>query len=134
MDVERALRASIDRYRALLILQDEAFEALRRTRPTQIGDYIRHFDSLLREAEAVDRVLPPLLAEAGAAIASTPLFLERQRLLDECGRRIAQMLSAAEAVRALAVAELAQLREGRCALSGYESGTSARGRMLNGRG
>lgn len=133
MNLEHLLRESTERYRALLLLQVEVNDALKRARPDEVEDFAEHLDSLQRQAEMVDHNLLPLLEKAGAGVATHPLFQQRKVLLEECAQQIGLLLSSAEAGKAVAAAELLQVREGRTAMAGYESGDSDRGKMLSGR-
>lgn len=133
MDLEHLLHESVDRYRALLNLQLEVNGELAKARPDEIEELAEHLESLQRQAEKVDCTLLPLMQQVGAEIATHPLFQERKVLLEECARQIGLLLPAAEAGKAMAAAELQQIREGRTAMAGYEVGGRERGNTLNGR-
>jgi hypothetical protein len=126
------LRESVGRYRALLVLQGEVNDAMKKARPDEIEELAEHLRSLQEQAARVDLCLLPLLEQAGEAAAASPLFRERQTLLEACARQIRLLLTGAEAGKAMAAAELLQLKEGRTAMAGYESGGRDRGNMLNG--
>lgn len=132
MNLEHLLRESVGRYRALLVLQSEVNDALKKARPSEIEALAEHLGSLQQQAAKVDLCLLPLLEQEGEAAAASPLFHERQALLEECARQIRMLLPGAEAGKAVVAAELMQLKEGRTALAGYDSGERDRGNRVNG--
>jgi hypothetical protein len=131
MNLEHLLRESVGRYRALLHLQAEVNGALKKARPDEIEALAEHLESLQQQAARVDLCLLPLLEQAGETAAASPLFRERQALLEECARQIRLLLPGAEAHKAVFAAQLMQLKEGRAALAGYESGERNRGNSVN---
>jgi len=132
MELEHLLQESIGRYRALLHLQGEVNEALKKARPDEIEALAGQMESLHRQAGEIDRSLLPLLRREGEAAASHPLFRERQELLQECARQLSLLLPKAEAGKAVGAAELVQIKEGRAAMAGYGFGGRARGNRMNG--
>jgi hypothetical protein len=130
MNLEHLLRESVGRYRALLHLQAEVNDALKKARPNEIEELAEHLEQLQLQAEKVDLPLLPLLEQSWPAVADSPLFQERKELLEECTRQIRLLLAGAEAGKAVAAAELLQLREVRTAMSGYESGGRERGEVV----
>jgi hypothetical protein len=132
MNLDYLLRESVNRYRSLLHLQWEVNEMLKGSLPTEIEAYAEHLEERQRQVMTVDLALWPLLRQEGAAVAANPLFRERQALLEESARQIGLLLPAAAAGKAMVAADLLQIKEGRTAMAGYESGGRERGNMVSG--
>ncbi len=127
MTLDQLLMESIERYRALLILQEEVREALHKAPPVEIEALAEHLEALQRQAEKVDLALLPVLEKEWDSVTAGPLLRERMTLLGECAQQIQLLLGEAQAGRAVTLAELVQVREGRAAVAGYQGEERSRG-------
>lgn len=125
------LQQSLGNYRSLHALMEQLEEALRLDEPGLLLELHQQLQTMQQQAGATDAQIGPLLSTADVA-AITPLLAERQALLQDLQGYNRLLSVKIHGILPVISAELAQLRTGRVAVSGYASGQQARGDLVRG--
>ncbi len=115
------LQKSIGQYRQIIEHAQQLEELLQKGEPEQLRSYTAKLHSLQEEAGLNDRQLLADIARDSARWQDHPLIQERQQLLRQIVEMNHLLLPRIHGMMSVAAAELAQIKDGRVAVSGYHS-------------
>lgn len=117
--VEELLRKSIGQYRAIIEHAQQLEQFLAKGAPEQLRGYTARLNELQAEAELHDQELLAEMAAESSRWKAHPLFRERTQLLEQIVEMNHLLLPKIRGMMSVTAAELAQLKDGRTAVSGY---------------
>ncbi|SHJ68368.1 hypothetical protein SAMN02745165_02942 [Malonomonas rubra DSM 5091] len=113
------LEKSLDQYRQIIEHAGQLEQLLSNGDPEQLRQYTMRLNQLQEEAGLHDQQLLAEIARDSARWQAHPLFQQRMQLLEQIMEMNNLLLPRIHGMMAVTGAELAQLKEGRTALSGY---------------
>lgn len=119
--VDVHLKTSIQHYRLIIEHARQLEQLLQKGEPEQLRSYTAKLHSLQEEAGLHDRELLAVIARDSARWQVHPLFQERQELLRQIVEMNHLLLPRIHGMMSVTAAELAQIKDGRVAVSGYHS-------------
>lgn len=129
--MRQLLEQSLSHYRVMYSLMLELDTALGKDDPDLLVDIQKRLLAVQDEVQAVDVELEPLLSVEGEDTLSA-LLAERRVLLQDLQAYNRLLSVKIHGILPVISDELAQLRTGRVAVSGYASGQQARGDLVRG--
>lgn len=123
------LQQSVAHYRALHDLMQQLDEALGRDDAELLSELQEQLLVVQEQARQSDALAGPGLAPEGEV---APLLAERKQLLEALQQQNRLLSGKIHGILPVIADELAQLRAGRTAVSGYASGAQARGGSVSG--
>jgi hypothetical protein len=128
------LQKSIAKYRAVLDHAESLEGVLIKDDPKLLIAYTLRLDALQQEAGLGDHELLVEFARDSAGLKAHPLFQQRMQLLERIVEMNQLLLPRARGMMAVTAAELAQLKGGRVAVSGYIQGETRNKKSVRGIG
>lgn len=128
------LEKSNARYQAVLEHARLLENLLVKGDPKDLAAYTARLNELQHEAGLNDRVLLEKIARDAASWKAHPLFQQRMQLLEQIMEMNNLLLPRIHGMMAVTEAELAQLKDGRTALSGYHPNASRPKKSIRGVG
>lgn len=119
MDMDARLQKSIEQYRRIIEHAQQLDPLLAKGDPGQLQDYVARLQALQDEAGLSDRELLAEIAQDSARWQVHPLFRQRTQLLEQIVEMNDLLLPRVRGMMSVTAAELAQLKDGRVAVSGY---------------
>ena len=113
------LQRSVEKYRAIIAHAQQLEQLLTKGDPQQLQQYTIRLQELQREAGRDDQDLLTEVAQDTAHWQAHPLFQQRMQLLEEIVEMNHLLLPRVRGMMSVNAAELAQLKDGRVAVSGY---------------
>lgn len=129
--LQALLQQSLGNYRSLHGVMEQLEEALRLDEPELLLELHQQLQTMQQQAGATDAQIGPLLP-TGDVAALAPLLAERQALLQDLQAYNRLLSVKIHGILPVISDELAQLRTGRVAVSGYASSQQARGDLVRG--
>ena len=123
------LQQSVTHYRALHALMQQLDEALGRDDAELLSELQEQLLAVQEQARQSDALAAPGLAAEGEV---APLLAERQALLEALQEQNRLLSGKIRGILPVVADELAQLRAGQTAVSGYASGGQPRGGSVRG--
>jgi hypothetical protein len=119
MDMDARLQKSIEQYRQIIEHAQRLERLLAKGDPEQLQEYTARLQSLQDDAGLSDRELLAEIARDSARWQAHPLFRQRTQLLEQIVEMNDLLLPRVRGMMSVTAAELAQLKDGRVAVSGY---------------
>ena len=113
------LQKSISQYREIVEHAQKLEGLLRNNEPELIVEYTTRLNQLQAEAGLNDQVLLEDVGHDSTRWQSHPLFLERTQLLEQIMQMNDLLLPRIHGMMSVTASEIAQLKDGRVAVSGY---------------
>ena len=132
--MEACLQESIAQYQVILDHVKQLEGLLRNSKPEEIEAYTVRLNELQHEAGLNDHDLLAEIARDAAAWKAHPLFQQRMQLLEQIMEMNNLLLPRIHGMMAVTGAELAQLKDGRTAISGYHPNASRPKKSIRGVG
>ena len=128
------LHKSLEQYRRIVAHAQQLDRLLNSADTEQLQNYVAMQQCLQDEAAAHDRTLLGEIASDFGRWQQHPLFIERMQLLEQIVEMNALLLPRVHGIMAVAAAEIAQLKDGRAAVSGYNQRSAPRRQSSRGVG
>ena len=128
------LEKSLDRYRQILEHVRQLESLLGKGDPEQLRLYTIRLQQLQQEAGLHDQDLLTEMSHDSARWQTHPLFQERVQLLEQIVEMNDLLLPRIRGMMSVTAAELAQLKDGRAAVSGYHPGAGRPKKSIRGVG
>jgi hypothetical protein len=128
------LQKSIDQYRRIIEHAEKLEELLTAGDPEQLREYTAKLQSLQQKAGLEDQELLREIALDSAHWQAHPLFQQRMQLLEQIVEMNNLLLPRIRGMMSVTAAELAQLKDGRVAVSGYHLGAGRPKKSVRGVG
>lgn len=119
---EEMLQKSVEQYQRLLDHARQLEQLLSKNNPTQVQQHAERLNELQLAATEHDKQLLAQIEPDLQRWQSHPLFQERQQLLEQIINLNNLILPRIRGMMSVTAAELAQLKSGRTAFSGYHPG------------
>ena len=117
--IDVALKESIQQYRQVIEHAQQLEQLLALGNPEKLREYTAQLQLLQDEAGLNDRELLAEIAQDSARWQAHPLFRQRTQLLEQIVEMNDLLLPRVRGMMSVTAAELAQLKDGRVAVSGY---------------
>lgn len=129
--LQELLQRSVEHYRSLDALMQQLELALSVEDPDLLADLEQQVELVQEQARATDALIAPLLPEAPVADLAA-LISERKALLEGLQVQNGLISEKIRGILPVIADELAQLRVGQTAMTGYASGPPTRGGSIRG--
>jgi hypothetical protein len=113
------LHKSIEQYRQIVEHAGQLDQLLAKGDPVQLQEYTVRLNELQAKADLHDREMLGEIALDSTRWQAHPLFQQRMQLLEQIVEMNDLLLPRIRGMMSVTAAELAQLKEGRAAVSGY---------------
>ncbi|MEZ4598763.1 MAG: hypothetical protein R2940_03120 [Syntrophotaleaceae bacterium] len=133
MELENLLQLSLQQYRDLLNKLEEIGGMLKKGQGDAVGVSLQGWMQLRDEAHLIDGRIADLLTAKPETPLPSSFLATKRSLMTDLADRCQEILTQATAHKALVRDELAQLREGRTAISGYKTPSSYSGSRVSSR-
>ncbi|HEY5674082.1 MAG TPA: hypothetical protein VIR78_10275 [Malonomonas sp.] len=117
---ESRLHKSIEQYREIFAHARQLDALLSRGESELLVNYTKRLNELQQEAALNDQPMLEEIARDSTFWQTSPLLLERTQLLKQIVEMNDLLLPRVRGMMAVAAAEMAQLKDGRVAISGYQ--------------
>jgi hypothetical protein len=117
--MDKRLQTSIEQYRRILEHARQLDQLLSEGKPEELRSYTARLQAMQEDAGLNDRELVAEIARDAERWQARPLFHERMQLLKQIVEMNDLLLPRIRGMMSVTAAELAQLKEGRAAVSGY---------------
>lgn len=132
--MESCIRKSIEQYRRIIEHAGRLEQLLQKADPDQLQDYTSQLYQLQEEAGLHDRIYQELWGRNAEEWKEHPLVQERTGLLEKIVELNHLLLPRIRSMMAVTAHELAQIKDGRTAVAGYQQSDVKHRRFVRGVG